>query len=262
MDISLKNKNALVCGSTQGIGKAIAIELASLGANVTLFARNEHRLKYVMKELPVIDNQSHEYLVADFFEQEKVKSEIENYLSKGKILHIVINNTGGPPHGLAIDSDPKDFIRGFSAHLVNSQNIVQLAVPGMKKANYGRIINIISISVKTPIPGLGVSNTVRGAMAGWSKTLAGELGPFGITVNNVLPGFTKTGRIEDLFRIKANEMGISKEHYEKIALEKIPARRLADPMETAAAVAFLSSPSAAYINGINLPVDGGNTPSL
>jgi len=262
MDTSLERKNALVCGSTQGIGKAIAIELASLGANITLFARNEQRLKEVLGELPVSGNQRHDYLVADFFHQEKVKSEIQNYLNKGKIIHIVINNTGGPPHGLAIDSDPEDFLKGFAAHLVNSQNIVRLAVPGMKEAGYGRIINIISTSVKAPIPGLGVSNTVRGAMAGWSKTLAGELGSFGITVNNVLPGFTKTGRIDDLFRIKAEELGITKGEYEKSALEKIPAGRLADPMETAAAVAFLSSPSAAYINGINLPVDGGNTPSL
>ena len=262
MDISLKDKNALVCGSSQGIGKAIALELASLGARITLFARHEGRLKTVIEELSAPHGQKHDYLVADFLNPEEVKEKIESYVYQNNTFHIVVNNTGGPPFGLAIDSDPSDFLKGFNSHLVNSQNIVRCVVNLMKKEGYGRIINIISTSVKTPIPGLGVSNTIRGAMASWSKTLAGELAPFGITVNNVLPGFTQTGRIDDLFRIKAEEMEISQEEYRKQVLEKIPARRLADPMETAAAVAFLASPSAAYINGINLPVDGGSTPCL
>ena len=262
MDVTLKNRNALVCGSTQGIGKAVAIELASLGARITLFARNEVKLRHVLNELPVQDNQPHDFLVADFNDTDTVLYKISQYLLDHHIFHILVNNTGGPAAGLALDADESEFLQGFKAHLINSQNLTKILVPGMKKYGYGRIINIISTSVKAPIPGLGVSNTIRGAMASWSKTLAGELGPYGITVNNVLPGFTRTGRLEDLFTLKAKETGKSKESYEKDIIDKIPARRLAEPSETAAAVAFLASPSAAYINGINLPVDGGNTPSL
>jgi 3-oxoacyl-[acyl-carrier protein] reductase len=262
MEISLKNKNALVCGSTQGIGKAIAMELASLGARISLFARNKNSLKQVTKNLPVTNGQKHDYLVADFFNSDKVNTEIERYINNGNIFHIVINNTGGPPPGLAIDSGSSEYVKGFNAHLVNSQNIARAVVPGMINEGYGRIINIISTSVKAPIPGLGVSNTIRGAMANWAKTLSVELGPYRITVNNVLPGFTKTGRLDQLFNIKAEELGLTQREFTQQITEKIPARRLAEPSETAAAVAFLASPSASYINGINLPVDGGNTPSL
>jgi 3-oxoacyl-[acyl-carrier protein] reductase len=262
MDLNLVNKNALVCGSTQGIGKAIAIELSRNGANVTLFARNEQSLKNVMGELDTSRGQMHDYLVADFMNPIRVSSVLDRYFEFEKTIHILVNNTGGPAQGTVLESDWENFLQGFKAHLINNQILVRRVVPGMKESGYGRIINVISISVKTPIAGLGVSNTIRGAVASWAKTLAGELGPFGITVNNLLPGYTKTGRLDDLFRKKAEELGISHEAYEKQAAEKIPARRLADPAEMGYAVAFLASPAAAYINGINLPVDGGITPAL
>lgn len=262
MNLNLKNKNALVCGSTQGIGNAIAKELALMGANVILFARNEERIKKVISELDTSKGQTHNYLIADFLNPEEVVKAVDQYLKDGKTIHILVNNTGGPPQGTVMDSKAEDFLAGFNAHIVNNQNLVRRIVPGMKNGGYGRIINVISISVKTPIAGLGVSNTIRGAVASWAKTLANELGPFGITVNNLLPGYTKTGRLDTLFRNKAKEAGISHEEFEKQAAEKIPARRLAQPAELGYAAAFLASPSAGYINGINLPVDGGITPTL
>ena len=262
MNIDLTGKNALVCGSSQGMGKAIALELALLGANVTLFARDKSRLTDVLKELDTSLSQKHDILIADFFNPEEVQSVVESKIKKGKIYHILVNNTGGPPPGLIIDAEAHEFIRGFNAHLINNQQLAQLLVPGMKKEKYGRIINVISTSVKVPIPGLGVSNTIRGAVASWAKTLSNELAPLGITVNNILPGFTDTARLDALFERKASESGMSKAEYAEMAKKEIRARRLADPMETAYAAAFLASPSAGYITGISLPVDGGKIPSL
>lgn len=262
MDLNLENKNAMVCGSTQGIGKAIAVELSRSGANITLFARNEQRLKEVVLELDTSRGQIHDYLVADFINPVQVSSALGRFFKNGRTVHILVNNTGGPAQGTVLESDPESFLQGFNAHLINNQTLVRHVVPGMKLSGYGRIINVISFSVKTPIPGLGVSNTIRGAVASWAKTLAGELGPYGITVNNILPGYTKTGRLDALFRNKAEEMGISHDAYEKQASDKIPVKRLADPIEMGYVAAFLASPAAAYINGINLPVDGGLTPAL
>ncbi len=252
----------MVCGSTQGIGKAIAIELASLGAGITLFARNRIKLESLIGELDTSNGQEHDFLVADFFNPQEVKNTIEKRIREGAVFHILVNNTGGPPPGAIAKATPEEFLKGFNAHLINNQQLVQALLPGMKKTRYGRVINVISSSVKTPLPGLGVSNTIRGAVASWAKTLSGELAPYGITVNNILPGFTDTNRLDALFENKAAEAGISKEAYKRKAEEDIPARRLADPRETAYAAAFLASPAAAYITGINIPVDGGKIPCL
>ena len=194
MDLNLKGKRALVCGSSQGIGKASAIELALMGANVCLLARNEEALKKVLKELALQEGQKHEILIADFSNPEQLKTVLNDYL-KDRNVDILINNTGGPAGGQAIEASADLFINAFNMHLICNQILVQAIVPGMKKNGFGRIINIISTSVKTPLRGLGVSNTIRGAVASWAKTLSLELGPFGITVNNVLPGFTMTGRL-------------------------------------------------------------------
>lgn len=262
MNIDLTGKNALVCGSTQGIGKAIALELATLGANVTLFARDESKLQSLSRELPLSGKQHHDYLVADFFNPEEVKKSVGSRLRDGRIYHILVNNTGGPAPGPILEADAADFLKGFNAHLINNQQLVQYLVPGMKKDGYGRIINVVSTSVRVPIPGLGVSNTIRGAVASWAKTLSNELAPYGITVNNILPGFTDTTRLAALFKRKAEESGITQEAYAEKAKKEIPAQRLADPAETAYAAAFLASPSAGYITGISLPVDGGKIPCL
>jgi 3-oxoacyl-[acyl-carrier protein] reductase len=261
MDLSLKGKRAIVCGSTQGIGKASAIELALLGATVTLLARDENTLKTVLRELPSPNGQKHDFIVADFSFPDRVKAAIEKFVAVHEV-HVLINNTGGPPAGQAIDAKTEDFLSAINAHLVCSQLLVQACAPSMKKNKYGRIINIISTSVKIPIKGLGVSNTVRGAMASWAKTLSLELAPFSITVNNVLPGSTKTGRIESIIQTRSRKSGQSVDEVRQEMIDEIPAGRMAEASEVAAAVAFLASPAASYINGVSLPVDGGRTGSL
>jgi len=261
MNLDLKGKRAVVCGSTQGIGKASALELALLGAEVTLVARNEESLKSTLKELSASAGQKHNWLVADFGYPDQVKEVIESFVQHHKV-HILINNTGGPPAGQAIDASPEEFIKAFSSHLICNQIMAQAVVPGMQAAGYGRIINIISTSVKVPLRGLGVSNTTRGAVASWAKTLSFELGQFGITVNNVLPGTTMTGRLDSIIRNKADKSGKSYEEVKNEMVAEVPAGRISEPHEVAAAVAFLASPAASYINGINVPVDGGRTGSL
>lgn len=261
MNIDLTNKNALVCGSTAGIGKAIAKLLAKMGATVTLVARNEEKLKETLIELHHEQGQKHNYFVADFSNPEEVKEKVQ-IAAQQKIWHILINNTGGPKGGPIFDANPDEFTKAFTQHLINNQNLVQAVVPGMKEADYGRIINIISTSVKQPIDGLGVSNTIRGAVASWSKTLANELGQYGITVNNVLPGFTATDRLDDIIKNAAKRMNKTEKEASEFMKNLVPARRFAQPGEVASAVVFLASEAASYINGINLPVDGGRTKSL
>ncbi|MFM7859448.1 MAG: SDR family NAD(P)-dependent oxidoreductase [Flammeovirgaceae bacterium] len=221
MNLDLSGKRALVCGSTQGIGKASAIELAQLGASVTLLARNEEKLKAVVNELPRHAHQHHSFLVADFSDPGVLKQVIEQHAAQ-HVYDILVNNTGGPPAGLAIEAKPEEFIKAFSAHLICGQHLVQALVPNMKKNGYGRIVNVISTSVKIPIRGLGVSNTIRGAVANWSKTLATELAPFGITVNNVLPGTTLTGRLEFVIKSNAERTGRSfEEEKQKMTQENL-----------------------------------------
>ncbi|CAN5849733.1 SDR family oxidoreductase [soil metagenome] len=257
MDLNLQGKTALVCGSTQGLGHASAVELALLGANIVLMARNEERLKITLPTLDVSKGQYHRFLVADFAEKDSVKQAISKFVTEKNIAHILVNNTGGPAGGTALNAGMDEFLQAFNSHLLCNHILTQALVPGMKAAGFGRIINIVSTSVKQPIPGLGVSNTIRAAVANWAKTLAGELGPFGITVNNVLPGFTKTVRADYMVQKKVAESGKTATEVIKALVAEIPAGRIGNPEEFGAAVAFLCSPAAAYINGINLPVDGG-----
>jgi len=263
MDTNLIDKKAFVCGSTQGIGRAAAIELATLGASIVLLARNEDSLKQVKDELNQSQNQQHDFIVADFSKPDELKNKVGEYLENNdQPVHILVNNTGGPPAGKAIDAKLDEFIAAFQNHLLCNQILVQLLIDGMKAEKYGRIINVISTSVKQPIPNLGVSNTIRGAVASWAKTLAGELGEFGITVNNVLPGFTRTQRLQSIIENKANKTGDSMERVEAEMKSETPAKRFAEASEVANAIAFLASPAASYINGVNLPVDGGRTGCL
>jgi 3-oxoacyl-[acyl-carrier protein] reductase len=258
MNLDLTGKNALVCGSTQGIGKAAALELARLGATVFLFARNETKLKETLAELPVPQQQQHNWLAADFNVPDQVGKVIRDFSAR-HTLHILVNNTGGPPSGTAIDATIDEYRIAFNSHLICNQLITQAVVPGMKQAGYGRIINIISTSVKMPIRGLGVSNTIRGAVASWAKTLSVELAPYGITVNNVLPGATQTSRLDWLIKSKAEKYGKTEDEIRQEMIAEIPAGRIGLPEEVAAAIAFLATPAAAYINGVSLPVDGGRT---
>lgn len=260
MELHLKNKNALVCGSTQGIGKATAMALAREGANVTLVARNRDKLKAVLAELP--NNENHSLIVADFSNPRDLQEQVIKFIEKKHGFHILINNTGGPRSGDILNASLEEFENAFTQHLKCNHVLAQAVIPFMKEEGYGRIINIISTSVKEPIPGLGVSNTIRGAVGNWSKTLSIELGAFGITVNNVLPGFTETERLNEIIQIKANGAGTSFEEMSDIMKNYTPANRFAKPEETANVITFLASKAASYVNGTNVPVDGGRTKSL
>ena len=260
MEISLLGKHALVCGASQGIGRAVARELARLGGTVVLLARDQTRLQTALAELDRSHDQHHGMLAIDMSDTAALAKGV------GDLAHapidILVNNTGGPAPGLAHEADPEAFVEAFRLHLLGYQTMVRAVVPGMKKRRNGRIINVISTSVKQPLPNLGVSNTIRGAVANWSKTLANELGPHGITVNNVLPGATETERLAAIIKSKAAKSGTSETDAAHEMMSEIPLRRFARPEEIAFAVAFLAGPYGAYINGINLPVDGGRTASL
>jgi 3-oxoacyl-[acyl-carrier protein] reductase len=265
MNLDLTGKNAFVGGSSKGIGKAVAFELAKLGANITLVGRDEPALMQNLIDLSFIGNgeQRHDFIAVDFAHPDKVRSAVERHMKKtNKNYHILINNTGGPASGKIQDAKEDEFIKTFEAHLICNHILTKLFLEGMKSGGYGRIVNIISTSVKQPLPNLGVSNTVRAAVANWAKTMANELGEYGITVNNVLPGATETGRHHDLIKARSEKTGMDIKMIEAGMLELIPLKRFAKPEEVANAVAFLASPAAAYITGINVPVDGGRTSSL
>ena len=260
--IKVNNKRALVCGSSKGIGAATAIELSKLGVSIVLLARNEDSLSDVLSKLDISQKQSHSYLIADFDNPKELKRKIESYINKNPSIDILINNSGGPKPSPIIDSRINDFIDAFNRHLICNHILVQALVPSMKKNNFGRIINITSTSVKEPIKGLGISNTIRGAVANWAKTLSFELGEFGITVNNILPGYTDTQRLQEIFLNKSKKNNFNIETIISDAHAQIPLGRFADPKETAKAICFLASEDASYINGINLPVDGGRLSTL
>lgn len=258
--MELEGKYAVVCGSTQGIGFETAKLMADRGAKVTLIARNEEKLKAAISSFK--NSSIHNYLVADFSKPEELRDTLANFVSKGNKPHILINNTGGPKGGPIIDADISEFTNTFNQHLICNHILVQSLYKGMIENGYGRIVNIISTSVKQPLNGLGVSNTVRGAVANWSKTLANELGHHNITVNNVLPGATNTSRLSDIAKAKEAKTGQSVDQFFKSMAELSPMQRIAEPKEVAEAIAFLASERASYINGINVPVDGGRTKSL
>jgi 3-oxoacyl-[acyl-carrier protein] reductase len=261
MELDLSGRHAIVGGASRGIGRASAEALAALGAEVTCLARNAESLSQVTQGLDRAQGQAHGYLCVDYSDPEQLGSLIKSMVAD-KPAQILINNTGGPPDGPAHTARLEDFDTAFKQHLICNQVLMQALLPGMRQAGYGRIINIISTSVKQPIPNLGVSNTIRGAVANWAKTLAGELGPDGITVNNVLPGFTVTDRLDEIIDARIARTGEAREAIMKAMRGTVPVRRFAEPSETAAVVAFLASPAAAYINGVNVPVDGGRTGSL
>jgi len=246
---SLNGLNALICGGTSGIGKATAMEFSNVGANVTLFARNEDKLKQTLSLLSNNGSQNHQYLVGDFDDSNNIKQTI-------------INNSGGPKGGPIAKANPEEFLVGFNRHLICNHIIFQALHFGMKQFNYGRVINIISTSVKQPIPGLGVSNTIRGAVASWAKTLSFEVGGDGITVNNILPGFTDTERLASLIEAKSASQNILTEDVENAMQSTVPVGRFGKPEETAKAIAFLASHSASYISGVSLAVDGGRLSCL
>lgn len=261
MDLDLKGRHALVCGGSDGIGRAAAEELALLGADVTVLARREEALQKVAGTLPRGGGQQHGWIVADVVQTDALRAQVEA-LANGRPVHILINNTGGPPGGPAHSAHTGAFLEAFNRHLIANQALVQAVLPGMRAAAWGRIVNVISTSVKEPIVGLGVSNTVRGAVASWAKTLSRELAPMGITVNNLLPGFTETARIAQLVRDRSEASGESEAAVADAMRKLVPLGRFARPDEIGGVIAFLCSPAAGYINGVSLAVDGGRTYSI
>lgn len=261
MDLNLRGKHALVCGGSDGIGRAAAQELALLGADITLLARRADALKDAAAALPCRDGQRHGWIQADLAQTDALRAQVQALVA-GRPVHILINNTGGPPGGPALTADIAAFLDAFTRHLVASQTIAQVVVPCMQAADWGRIINVISTSVKEPIIGLGVSNTIRGAVASWSKTLSRELGPSGITVNNVLPGYTQTARIAQIVAERAQASGQPEAAIVDGMRRNVPVGRFAQPAEIGGVIAFLCSPAAAYVNGVSLAVDGGRMQSI
>ena len=258
LPLDLSGKRALVCGASQGIGLAAAQQLAGLGAQVTLLARNRDRLNEALSTLP---GDGHAVAVADFQHPEDVRRAAADVLASGDV-HILVNNSGGPAGGAITEAAEEAFLATFNQHLINNQILAKAVLPGMQRAGFGRIVNVISTSVKAPLAGLGVSNTIRGAVANWAKTWATEVAIHGITVNNVLPGATHTARLTSLAKAKAKAGGTTPEAVLAGMASKVPAGRVGRPEEIGHAIAFLCSPAAGYISGINLPVDGGRTPSL
>ncbi|HEY4153832.1 MAG TPA: SDR family oxidoreductase [Puia sp.] len=261
MNISVSGKYAVVCGSTQGIGLAAAGNLAELGANCILIARNESALVSIVSALPRVGEQHHQYVTADFSDPKQVRRAIESIV-RGITVEILVNNTGGPKAGPVMDALPEAFEEAFRAHLVCNQILAQAVIPGMKASGYGRIINIISTSVKTPLPNLGVSNTIRLAVASWAKSLSNEIAKYNITVNNVLPGLTETGRLQSLVRQSAEAESRTVAEVEGQMIQSIPMKRFGSPSEIANVIGFLASPAASYVNGTNIAVDGGRTAAL
>jgi 3-oxoacyl-[acyl-carrier protein] reductase len=261
MNLSLQNKTALICGSTQGIGLAAAQELSLLGANCLLMARNETSLKNAIGVLDISAGQQHHYAVADFTLPDAVLTAVAPFLAKSPI-HILVNNTGGPAAGAITEAATNYFEAAFRQHVAVNQLLAQAVLPGMKSEGYGRIINVISTSVKIPLPNLGVSNTIRAAVAAWAKTWANEVAFLGITVNNVLPGFTDTARLKSLILHTATAQQQSEETVRTAMQNSVPAKRFGTAAEVAALIAFLATPAAAYINGTSIPVDGGRTGSI
>lgn len=261
MDLDLTGRHALVCGASEGIGRAAAIELAALGADVTVMARRADALQAVVHALPRRDAQRHGLLVADVSQRDDLAAKV-GALAGERPVHILVNNTGGPPGGPAHGADASAYADAFDRHLLASHALVQAVLPGMRAACWGRIVNVISTSVREPIANLGVSNTVRGAVASWAKTLSRELGPDGITVNNVLPGYTETARLSQILADRAAATGKTQAQVAEGMLATVPVGRFAQASETGGVIAFLCSPAAAYVNGVSLPVDGGRMQSI
>jgi len=252
---------AVVCGASQGIGREIAKTLASQNVEVLAVSRTESKLQSLVEELKTLSQKDHTYFSASL-DSSKDLSELSDFILSKNKYSILICNSGGPKAGPLMDASFENLEQGFKNHIVANQKLLQSVLPFMTKSNWGRVINILSTSVKVPIPNLGVSNTIRGAVAQWGKTLSLELGDKNITVNNILPGYTETERLTNLITAASTRLEKTEDEIIKLWKGKVPMRRFAKPQEVADATVFLCSENANYISGINLPVDGGRTGTL
>lgn len=256
MNINLANKKTLVGGSTRGLGKAIALQMAACGATVTLMARNEEKLKETIILLPTPLNQIHNYLVTDFANFEGFKSDINKYFENNSI-DILVNNTNGPSAGTVFEKSDLDYFAAFQLLFQTTCYVTTQALVSMRKQHFGRIINVCSITVKEPLPHLVLSNTMRSAVVSWAKTLSTEVAVNNITVNNILTGYFDTERLNEIIHHQANINNISTESQKKNMEANIPFKRLGKPEEYGHLVAFLASDYASYITGTSIPIDGG-----
>lgn len=256
MDISLKGKHALVGGSSRGIGHAIACQLARSGARVTLAARNEALLATTVAELTRETGTKHGYLVTDYTDLGAYQSQIADFLQRDPV-DILVNNTQGPPAGTSLEMGTEDYQRAFDLLFQGVVYTTMKALPHMQQHGWGRIINVASVSVREPLGYLALSNSIRSALVSWAKTLAGDVGPFGITVNSVLTGYFETERLTSLNAKKAEQMGIAPSEVADRLKALVPLRRLGQPEEYGYLAAFLASDQAAYLTGAAIPLDGG-----
>ncbi len=261
MNITLKNKKALVGGSSGGIGKAIAQQLAESGASVTLMSRSEEKLKTIIASLPTDQGQQHQYLVVDFTDFAGYKKIISEYFDKNS-LDILVNNTQGPSAGNALEKNVEDYQEAFDLLFKTVVFTTELALEHMVQNKWGRIINVASVSVKEPLSYLALSNSIRAAVVTWAKSLATDVGQYQITINSILTGYFDTDRIAQLNAKKASQLGISEEEVRSDMESKVPVKRIGDPKEYGYLVAFLASEKAAYITGTQIPIDGGLLKSL
>lgn len=261
MDLDLSGRHALVCGASSGIGRAAAVELAGLGATITVLARRNDQLQGLR---PILKNagagETHA-IAADLEHRDELREKVADHVEKTGPIHILINNTGGPSSGPLLEAKEEDFLKPYGRHLLASHLLAQLVVPGMKDAGYGRIVNVLSSSVREPIPGLGVSNTIRVAMASWAKTLSRELPP-GITINSILPGYIDTERLGHLSSEMGLRSGRGAAAIREDWIKATPEGRLGKAEEVGAVIAFLCSPAASFVRGIVMPVDGGRLYSI
>jgi 3-oxoacyl-[acyl-carrier protein] reductase len=255
----LAGKLALVCGASQGMGLASAKLLSEQGLGIIGVARNKNKLEESFLQLS--PQAKHYCLTVDFSDLNSVRELIEELTRLKLQPEILVNNSGGPRPCTATSASPEAYLKAFTQHLIANSILSQALIPAMRDKNYGRIINIVSIAAKVPSDNLASSNTVRAAVLNWAKTLSNELAPLGITVNNVLPGYTETERLKEVLDARARTQNTEIKNIEEKILSKIPMKRFARAEEIAAAVVFLASPAASYITGISLAVDGGYIPS-
>ena len=254
-DLSLTGRHALVCGASAGIGRATALTLAAMGAEITALARRADRLDALVTEITAAGGRARA-LVADMDDRGALSDHIDALLGAHGPVHVLINNTGGPPGGPLLEATEAAFLNALGRHLFVGHLLVRKCLPGMRASGFGRVVNILSTSVREPIPNLGVSNITRSAVAAWAKTLSRELPP-GVTINNVLPGFTDTERLDALRAGNAARTATSEDQVQSGWMDQVPEGRLGTPAELAAAVALLVSPAGGFLRGVSLPVDGG-----